>query len=141
MERKGGTRKRESDKNVEDSALPVREILANCGHPIEEVIEKVLIPKLFAKKHIFLRNAGEIEVRIVDDHDIQLKACLALAKLCGYSAEKVVEVNVDQTNSINMSEASDHDLREILKIASRSKGSARESRMVQAVSNDLAPGG
>jgi hypothetical protein len=105
-----------ADEFFENSVFNLREILAHCGHPIEEIINRVLIPKLSAKKPIFLRIGGQIEVRLVDDHDIQLKAALALAKLCSYSAEKVAEVNVDETNSIDVTRASDDEIRAILKI-------------------------
>jgi len=104
---------------AENTASSVRDILANCGHPIEEIIRKILIPKLYAKETKLLINGGRVEIRVVDDHHIQLKTALELAKMCGcYSAEKV-EVNIDQTNPIDMRRASDDDLRTILEIAAR----------------------
>jgi hypothetical protein len=93
--------------------------LANCCYPIEEIIRKILIPKLHAKETKLFFTGGKVEARVVDDHQVQLKTALELAKMCGcYSAEKV-EVNIDQTNPIDMRRASDDDLRTVLEIAAR----------------------
>ena len=104
---------------VENTASSVREILANCDHPIEEIIRKIFIPKLYAKETKFIINAGKVEIRVVDDHYIQLKTALELAKMCGCYAAERVEMNIDQTNPIDMRRASDDDLRTILEIAAR----------------------
>lgn len=61
----------------------VREILANSGYPIEEIISKILIPKLYAKKIQVTSSRGKAETMVVDDHDVQLKTALELAKMSG----------------------------------------------------------
>jgi len=104
---------------VENTASSVRDILANCGHPIEEIIRHVLIPKLHAKKTKFFFTDGKVEARVVDDHHVQLKTALELAKMCGCYAAENVEMNIDQTTPIDMRELSDDDLRAFLKITAR----------------------
>ncbi len=136
----GSEREPLTGANPDSSA---REILANCGHPIEEIIREVFIPKLHAKKTKFFILGGKIETRVTDDHNIQLKTVVELLKMCGYYAAEKVELNIDQINPIDMRKASDDDLRAILKIAARiEKGnSAGEGRILQAEADDLASGG
>ena len=128
---------------AENTGSSVREILANCDHPIKEIIRKIFIPKLYAKETKFLINGGKVEIRVVDDHYIQLKTALELAKMCGcYAAEKV-EVNIDHTTPIDMTGASDDELKAILKIAAelKERNSGGKGRILQTEPNDLASGG
>jgi hypothetical protein len=128
---------------ADNTGSSVRDILANCDHPIEEIIRKIFIPKLYAKETKFLMNGGKVEIRVVDDHYIQLKTALELAKMCGcYAAEKV-EVNIDHTTPIDMTGASDDELKAILKIAAeiKERNCGGKGRILQAKPSDLASGG
>lgn len=72
-----------ADSNLENTASSLREILANCGHPLEVIIRKLLIPKLYAKETKVFVIGGKIETRVTDDHNIQLKTAIELLKMCG----------------------------------------------------------
>ncbi len=127
---------------MEDMAASVRKLLANCGNPIEEIIREVLIPKLRAKKTKFFIIAEKIETRVTDDHNIQLKTAVELLKMSGYYAAPKVEVNVDQTDPIDMRSVSNDDIRAFLAIEARIKerNPAGEGRILQAEPHDLASG-
>ena len=123
----------------------VREILANCGHPIEEIIRKVLIPKLHAKEIQVIKNRGKVEARVVDNHDIQLKTAVALAKMCGCDAANKGDAslgNLDPTLKFDIDGATNDELLSILKIvcAIRERNSASRGRMLQAEPNDMTLG-
>src|SRR3982074_3498976 len=60
----------------ENTPSSVREMLANCDHPTEAIIRKVLIPKLYAKETKYFVIDGKIETRVSDDNNIKLKAAL-----------------------------------------------------------------
>ena len=128
---------------MEDMAALVRNSLTNCGHPIEEIIREVFIPKLRAKETKFFIIGGKIETRVTDDHNIQLKTAVELLKMCGYYAAQKIEVNVDQTDPIDMRSVSNDDIRAFLEIEARIKerNSAGEGRILQAEPHDLASGG
>ena len=124
----------------------VREILANCGHPIEEIIRKILIPKLYAKEIQVIKNRGKVETRVVDNHDIQLKTAVALAKMCGCDAANKGDAslgNLDPTLKFDIDGATNDELVSILKIVCeiRARNSASRGRMLQAEPNDMTLGG
>ena len=130
---------------TENTASSVREILANCNHPIEEIFRKFVIPKLYAKDIKVITSRGKVETLVVDNHDIQLKTALELAKMCGcYTAAKSEgdTDNTDGTAQFDLSGASDDELVAIIKLASNSKekNPVRQSRILQAKPNDMAPG-
>jgi hypothetical protein len=132
-----------ASSTMEHMAASVRNFLARCGYPIEEIIREVLIPKLRAKKTKFLVIGRKIETRVTDDHNIQLKTAVELLKMGGYYAAEKVEVNIDQINPIDMRNVSDDDIKALVKAAARleMRNSASEGRILQAEPNDLASGG
>ena len=124
----------------------VREILANCGHPIEEIIRKILIPKLYAKEIQVIKNRGKVETRVVDNHDIQLKTAVALAKMCGCDAANKGDANQGNPEPavyFDTHGATNDEFVSILKIVCeiRARNSARRGRMLQAEPNDMTLGG
>lgn len=130
---------------TENTASSVREILANCNHPIEEIFRKVVIPKLYAKELKVITIRGKVETLIVENHDIQLKTALELAKMCGcYTAAKSDRDadSTDGTAQFDLSGVSNDELIAIIKLASNIKGenSVGQSRILQAEPNDMAPG-
>lgn len=127
-----------------DTAFSVREILANCGHPIQEIFRKIIIPKLYAKEVKVITSRGKVETLVVDNHDIQLKTALELAKMCGcYTAAKSGgdTDSTDGTAQFDLSGASDDELIAIIKLVSniKEKNSVCQSRILQAKPNDMAP--
>ena len=116
----------------EDTAFSVREILANCGHPIQEIFRKVIIPKLYAKEVKVITSRGKVQTLVVDNHDIQLKTALELAKMCGcYTADKSGgdRDSADGIAQFDASGVSNDELMAIIKLASniREKNSVRQS--------------
>jgi hypothetical protein len=123
----------------------VREILANCGHPIEEIIRKVLIPKLHAKEIQVIKNRGKVETRVVDDHDIQLKTAIELAKMCGCDAANKGDARVGDckptaTLGFDMDGATNDELVSMIRIVCkiRERNSAGQGRILQSKPSDVA---
>ncbi len=128
---------------TENTASSVREILANCNHPIEEIFRKFVIPKLYAKDIKFITSRGNVETLVVDNHDIQLKTALELAKMCGcYTADNSVgdTDSTDGTAQFDLSGVSNDELMAIIKLASniKEKNPVCQSRILQAKPNDMA---
>lgn len=129
---------------TENTASSVREILANCNHPIEEIFRKFVIPKLYAKEIKVVTRRGKVETLVVDNHDIQLKTALELAKMCGcYTADKSGgdTDSADGIAQFDASGVSNDELMAIIKLASniREKNSVCQSRILQAKPHDMAP--
>lgn len=130
---------------TENTASSVREILANCKHTIEEILRNFVIPKLYAKEIKVITSRGKVETLVVDNHDIQLKTAVELAKMCGcYTAAKSDgdTDSTDQTAQADLSGASDDELIAIIKLASniKERNSVGQNRILQAKANDMAPG-
>jgi hypothetical protein len=117
----------------------------NCGHPIEEIFRKILIPKLYAKEIKVITSRGKTEIRVVDDRDIQLKIALERAKMCGcYTADESdgEKDSTGETSRFDFRDATEDEVDAILKILAgiRKRNSVGQSEILQAKPRDMALG-
>ena len=141
----GGLSTKNAKESVYQALRPVRpvvlKILADADHPIEKIFTEHLLPKLKAKRKIYHQG---IQMSTEENDELQTHVALQICKMTGcYAAEKV-QVDVNHSFTVDLSDASDDDIRAILSAgarASRAKSVGGSHRVVQEIPVSVDVGG
>ncbi|MHA1169607.1 MAG: hypothetical protein ACTSRU_17405 [Candidatus Hodarchaeales archaeon] len=75
--------------------LRMEEAFESQGLGLHQIVEK-FIEKTNAKRKVFFSSGGVVtDTREVDDNDVQLKALIQIAELCGLKINQNVNVNMN----------------------------------------------
>jgi hypothetical protein len=141
----GGLSTKDAKSSVYQALRPVRpvvlKILADADHPIEKIFTEHLLPKLKAKRKIYHQG---IHLSTEENDELQTHVALQICKMTGcYAAEKV-QVDVNHSFTVDLSDASDDDIRAILTAgarASRAKSVSGSHRVVPSLPAGVDAGG